>query len=30
MMKRTTWQIVWAIIVISAVFGYLRGIGTIP
>jgi hypothetical protein len=29
-MNRTTWRIVWAIVVLIAVIGYLRGIGTIP
>ena len=29
MMKRTTWRIVWAIIVISALIGWLHGIGTL-
>jgi hypothetical protein len=29
MMKRTTWRIVWGIIVLSAVYCYLHGIGTI-
>ena len=28
MMKRTTWRIVWAIIVLVALYGYLKGIGT--